>query len=135
MCQGEDAERVERARSVGNGREQPVDVFFVDALWEEGDNLEKPAGVRAEFSERWGGEGKLNRGDEAPRVLRVGYTYSLSIPFPGQSVRVPLVVLGGSGEQRDGQGMKIELLQDFVYRIGLFAKLVNPVESVPCGLG
>ena len=73
MCQGEDAEGVECA---GNGREQPVEVFFVDALWEEGDNLEKPAGVRAEFSERWGGEGKLNRGNEAPRVLHVEYTYT-----------------------------------------------------------
>ena len=100
-----------------DGREQPVDVVFVDTLWEESD-LEKPAGVSAEFSEHWRGKGKLGCGDETPKVPCVEYTYSLSTPFASQPVRIPLIVLGDSGEQGDGEGMKIELLQDSVYRSG-----------------
>ena len=63
---GESAERVEHAWSVGDGREQPIDILFVDTLWEEGDDSKKPSGIRSKFSEHRRGEGKFDRGCKAP---------------------------------------------------------------------
>jgi len=67
-------------------------------MWEEGDDSEKLSGIRAKFLEHWRDERKFDRGPKAPGVLRVKNSRSLSPPFPGQSVGIPLVVLGHSGK-------------------------------------
>ena len=103
--QGEDAEFVEYIRSVGDGRKQPIGVLFIDTLWEEGDNSKK-------LSERWRGEREFDRGREAPRVLCVKHSDSLSLPLPGQSVGVPFIVLSNSYEEGNREGMEVELLQE-----------------------
>ena len=46
ICQGEDAELVEDISSVRDRGEQPVDVAFVDTLWEESNRFEKRSGVK-----------------------------------------------------------------------------------------
>ena len=80
--------------------------------------------MRAEFSEHLRAKGKLDRGDESLGVLHLFVVY----PIPLLAGSRPLVVLGDSDEQRDGEGVEIELLQNFVHRIELFTELVNPVE-------
>jgi len=100
ICQGENAKHVEHVWSVGDGRKQPFKVLFIDTLWEgeEGDDSEKPTGIRAKRSKHWRGEGKFNRGGETPGVMCVKHSSLLSPPFPGQSAGVPLIVLGDGSE-------------------------------------
>ena len=50
MCQRKDTEFIKHGSSVGDGREQPVEVVLVDALREEGDDAEEVAGIGAEFA-------------------------------------------------------------------------------------
>jgi hypothetical protein len=59
---------------VGNNQ---LDILSIDTLWEEGDHSKKLSGIRAEFSEHRGGEGKFDRGGEAPGVLCVKHSRSL----------------------------------------------------------
>jgi hypothetical protein len=54
--QGKNAEFVEDERSIGDSRKQPAEVFLINTLREEGDNSEKPSGIRAKLLEHWGGE-------------------------------------------------------------------------------
>jgi hypothetical protein len=49
ICQRKDAECVEDVLSVGDGRKQPIEVVLVDALWEEGNNLEEFSGAWNRF--------------------------------------------------------------------------------------
>jgi hypothetical protein len=49
MRQRKDAEFVEDILSVGDGRKQPIEVVLVDALWEEGNDLEEFSGTGSGF--------------------------------------------------------------------------------------
>ena len=98
ICQGENAEIVEHVRCVGVGREQPINVLFVNALREEGEDSEKLFCVGAELLEHRGGERKFDRGGQAPRVPCVKYACSPFPPFTGQSVGISTVVLSNSSE-------------------------------------
>ena len=89
--QRENAEGVEDLCSVGDGGEQPVQVVLVGALREEGDDAEKPSGIRAEFLEHRRSERKFDCGGKAPGVLCVKYFRSLSLPFSSKSVGVHLL--------------------------------------------
>jgi hypothetical protein len=119
---------------VGDGPGIASRCSLVDTLREEGDDSEKLSGIGPEFSEHRGGEGKFDRGCQAPGVLCVKHSCSLVLPFPGQSIPVPLVVLGNSGEQRDGERVEVKLFQDVVDSDRMFAVLVDAIERVACGL-
>jgi len=134
MCQGENAKFVEHICYVGDGREQPVKVVLVDTLREKRNNSEKSSGVRAKFLECRGGERNFDRGGETPGVPCVKHPCSASLPFPAQSVGVPLAVLGNRSEQRDTEGIEVELFQDVVDQITLFAVLVDAIKCVTRGL-
>ena len=101
ICEGENAEVVEDVCSVRDGGEQPLEDFLIDALREEGDDSEKPSGVGSEFLEHRRGERKLDSGSEAPVVLDPKHIYPSSLPLPGESVGVPLAVMGNGSKQRD----------------------------------
>ena len=99
-------------------------------MGEEGNDSEGPSGVRAEILECRGGERKFDRGGEAPGGPCVKHPYSSSLPFPVQSLGVPLAVLSNRSEQGDRERMEVELFQDIVDQIGPFAVLVDPIECV-----
>ena len=56
ICQGKNAEVVEDICSVGDCREQPIEVVLINSLREECDDSEKPSGVGAEFLKHRGGQ-------------------------------------------------------------------------------
>ena len=101
ICEGESAEVVEDVCSVRDGGEQPFEVFLIDALREEGDDTEKPSGVGSKFLEHGRSKRKLDGGSEAPVVLDPKHIYPSSLPLPGESVGVPLAVMGNGSKQRD----------------------------------
>ena len=96
--QGEDAECIEDVCSVGGGGEQPLEVVFVDALREEGNDSKEPSGVRAEFLEHWRSKRKLDGGREAMVVLCAKHIRSLCIPLLAQPASVPFVVVPNRGK-------------------------------------
>ena len=91
-------EPVEDASSVGDGREQPVDVVLVDSLREEGNNSKEIAGIRSKFLEHGRCERKFDGGREALVVLRVKHSCSIFLPFSRQSTVVPPAALGNRSE-------------------------------------
>ena len=99
--QRKNAEFVESVPSVGDAGEQPLEIVLVDALREEGDDSEEVAGVGAEFLKRRRGKRQLDRGGEALVMLRAKQTRSPHLPFPGQPVNVPFVVMRNGGKQRN----------------------------------
>ena len=132
--QGEDAKCIEHVWPIRDHWKQPTNVLFVDPLGKEGSDSKKPSGVRAKFLEHRRGERKFDRGGEAPGVLCVKHYRSLLFPFPGQSVGIPLVILGNSSEQGDREGVEVELFQDVIDRSRPFAMLVDAIGRVACGL-
>ena len=56
MSDRRNAEPVEDALPVGNGRKQPVEVIPVDALGEESSHPQEVTGLRAVIAEGWRGE-------------------------------------------------------------------------------
>ena len=59
---------------------------------------------------------------------------SSSLPFCRQSLGVPLVLLGSSSKEGDGEGVEVEFFQDVLDRIGPFAALVDAMKRLGCGL-
>ena len=56
VCQRKSAELIEDVLSVGDGGEEPGEVFLVYPLWEERDDFEEVTGVGAECVECGGSE-------------------------------------------------------------------------------
>ena len=56
VCQRKDAKPVEYGGSVGDGRKQPVEVVFINALWEESNDFEESSSIRAKCFEHGGGQ-------------------------------------------------------------------------------
>jgi len=98
VCKGENAKCVERAWSAGDGWKQPTNILFIDNLWEEGNDAEKPSSIGPKVPEHRRGEGEFDRGREASRVLCVKDSRPLFLPFLGQSAGIPLIVLANSCE-------------------------------------
>ena len=112
--QGKDAGLVEDASSVGDGREQPVEVALVNTLRVEGDDSEKTPGVRSKLFEHRGGERQFDRSSQARIMLRLQHTSLMFFPFPDQSFVVPPVLMRNSGQQGNREGMEVEFPQNIV---------------------
>ena len=130
----EDAEPVEDACSIGDGREQPLEVVLVDALWEEGNDSKKRSGTGAKFLEHGGGEGKLDRCGEALVMQCLQHAHSMFLPFSCQSVHAPLVLVCNSGKQGYRERVEVELLQYVIDEVGIFVTFVDAIEGATGGI-
>lgn len=101
MRKRKSAELVGDIASVRDCGKQSTKVILDNSLWEEGNNPEKSSHVTTKLLEHGGNEREFDYGGEALLVLSLQHTRLLFFPFPSQSIRIPLVLTCGCGEQGD----------------------------------
>ena len=70
------------AATIGDGREQPIEVFFINTLWEEGDDSEEVPGRGAKLFEHRRGERELDGGPKTV-ASRPKHARLVFFPLPG----------------------------------------------------
>ena len=81
MCQGKNTEFVKDRLSVRDGKKNQVEVFLMDALGEEGDDLKKAPCTGAKALECWGSKREVYGCAEARVVICLKHLCSLGVPL------------------------------------------------------
>ena len=128
---GENTKLVEGGLCIRHGREQLAKVALTSALGEEGNNVEKLSGSRAELPEHWGDRRKFDSGSEAFVVLRAEGACTPSLPSASQPVGIQLVMHNGC-QQSDLHRVEVKLVQNIVDNFGVPVRVL--VDAIKGGM-
>ena len=67
-------------------------------------------------------------------MLGLQHTRSPLLPFSGQPVCIPLVLIRDCSEQGDRKRMEVRLFEDAVDEAGSIVAVVDPVEGIACSV-
>ena len=127
--QRKNTEFVEDVHYVGNRGEEPVEVFHVDALGEEGDDCKEVMRVGAEAAEGGGSKREFDGRRKAFVVFRLKDPRPLDIPLLGQSIVIPCIMRCGGSEQCDGEGVEIQAFKKVVDDVRPPVAAIDAVED------
>ena len=89
----------------------------MNTLGIEGDDSEKLSRIGSKILEHRRGDREFDCGREASLMFRLQHPRLALLPFLGQPIVVPLVLVCDGGQQDEREGMEVEPLQDVVDQI------------------